>query len=86
LAIDTPILAAMADELISAAKARPKISFFIVFLLHIWCPAAPIYPESPIARGISPYVVSVPDGVFPRIGTPGSLFETDVPERKNQNT
>jgi hypothetical protein len=54
LAIETPILAAKADELISAAKATPKISFFIVFLLHIWCPAAPIYPESPIARGISP--------------------------------
>ncbi|WP_210241273.1 hypothetical protein, partial [Mesorhizobium sp. B2-4-18] len=42
---------AMADELISAAKATPKSSFFIVFLLHFWCPVAPISPESPFCLG-----------------------------------
>src|SRR3954467_9103088 len=85
LAIDTPTLAAKADELISAAKATPKISFFIVFLLHIGVrlhrsTRNPRSPEESL-----PDAVSVPDGVFQRIGTPGSLFETDVPERKDQN-
>jgi len=34
-AIETPILAAKADELISAESAMPKSSFFILFLLHL---------------------------------------------------
>ncbi|RWB26181.1 MAG: hypothetical protein EOQ42_34790 [Mesorhizobium sp.] len=51
-----------------------------------WCPAAPIYPESPIAQGISPDCHSVPDGDF-RVGWNAKpSVETDVPERKNQNT
>ncbi|MER8463942.1 hypothetical protein [Mesorhizobium sp. M1396] len=88
MAIDTPTLAAMADELISAAKATPKISFFIVFLLHMLVSGFTDLSGIPDLPGESlPDIVSVPgDGLPFAAGTPNPLLETDVPERKNQNT
>ncbi|WP_210236493.1 hypothetical protein, partial [Mesorhizobium sp. M3A.F.Ca.ET.201.01.1.1] len=76
---------AKADELISAESATPKSSFFILVSPPLGVRLHRIEPESPICPGklsLRPFRRRFPCAN----GTPGPLFETDVPERKNQNT
>jgi hypothetical protein len=75
----------MADELISAAKATPKSSFFIVSLLHFLVSGCTDLSGIPDLPGESlPDVVSFRG--IPCVGWNAKpSVETDVPERKNQN-
>src|SRR5689334_13046797 len=72
-AIDTPIVPACADAAISAAIAVPSRNFFIFFLLHMRCPAAPHLNRNPVLRGqlfadISQYPIWNIKSVIPYFG------------------